>query len=114
VLRDPNFKTDCVRDQLTTGAEKRAVYGWYGITVPAHNYGRTQECELDHLVSLNSGGGDGLENIWPQCDFRPVSLSERYFRVKDAAEVRAGSMIKQGADPIPVQHQLAEDWTKLP
>src|SRR5215469_14888432 len=65
VLQNPEFRTTCVRNQTTTEVEKEQTYGWYATMRPAQNSGVTQTCELDHLISLELGGADTLENIWP-------------------------------------------------
>lgn len=113
VLHDPHFRTSCYRDGATTAAQKNQTYEWYGIAHPSQNTGRTQTCELDHLISLELGGADTLDNIWPQCGPDGVTLPERYFKEKDtvenylAAEVRAGRM-----DLGEAQRGIATDWTQ--
>lgn len=113
VLRNREFTTRCVRDQATSAAEKKTSYDWYGIAHPDHNTGATQVCELDHLISLELGGADTLDNIWPQCGPDDVTLRERYFKMKDtvenylAAEVKAGRM-----DLSAAQRGIATDWTQ--
>ena len=110
----PHFRTCCLRDQVESEEEKHIAYKWYGIPVPANNDGATQVCELDHLVPLEIGGGDSMENIWPQCGPDEVTLKERYFKQKDqvefylAAEVKAGSM-----DLAKAQKEIARDYTQF-
>jgi hypothetical protein len=113
VLRDPSFRTSCIRDKITSEKAKHIVYLWYGVQDPINNRGQDQTCELDHLIDLYDGGSDALENIWPQCDFRSVSLNERSFKVKDGVELATGHLIRSGADPVPIQRQIADDWTQL-
>jgi hypothetical protein len=114
VLKTKGFTTKCVRDQSTSAAEKHQTYGWYKIKPPAHNTGSTQTCELDHIISLELGGADTLENLWPQCGPNKVALNKRYFKQKDAVEnflnreVKAGRMALSDA-----QHGIAEDWTQF-
>lgn len=113
VLEDPRFRTGYVRNQATSAAKKNKIYAWYAITKPRNNRGRSQVCELDHLVSLELGGADTLDNIWPQCGPSRVELYRRYFKQKDmvenylAAQVRAGTM-----DLYDVQFGIAQDWTQ--
>lgn len=113
VLRDPTFTTKCVRDNATSASQKAQTYNWYRIAHPKNNQGATQTCELDHLISLELGGADTLENIWPQCGPPGVALRARYFKQKDivenflAAQVKAGKM-----DLAEVQKGIAEDWTQ--
>jgi len=114
VLSAPTFTTKCVRDHATTANQKNQTYDWYGIEHPAQNTGKTQTCELDHLISLELGGADTLDNIWPQCGPDGVTLPARYFKMKDtvenylAAEVKAGRMDLGGA-----QRGIATDWTQF-
>jgi hypothetical protein len=66
------------------------------------------------LISLEIGGADTLDNIWPQCGPNGVPLAKRYFKQKDivenylAAQIRAGKM-----DLSDVQRRIAEDWTQF-
>ena len=107
------FRTSCVRDKATSAHAKAATYDWYGVPHPAHNTGASQTCELDHIVSLELGGADTLDNIWPECGPQGVALNDRYFKQKDlvenylAAQVRGGAMTLRAA-----QIGIATDWTK--
>jgi len=65
ILKDPSFRTACLRDCVTTESDKFVTYGQYGIPHPKNNQGANQVCELDHLVPLELGGADTLDNIWP-------------------------------------------------
>jgi hypothetical protein len=98
VLRDQSFTTKCIRDVATQEEEKAGTFAWYDVPHASNNSGETQICELDHLISLELGGGDTLDNIWPQCRPSGVSLPQRLFKVNDIVEnfsamhVRAGRM----------------------
>jgi hypothetical protein len=113
VLRNPSFRTSCVRGSATSEAEKAGTYAWYNIKHPTQNFGATQTCELDHLISLELGGADTLDNLWPQCGPNGATLANRYFKVKDkvenflAKQVRDGTMTLQDA-----QRGIASDWTQ--
>lgn len=113
VLKDPTWTTKCERDDTTTAAQKAKTYGWYGIPHPKDNTGANQVCELDHLISLELGGADTLDNLWPQCGPSEVALNERYFKRKDAVEnylareVKAGRLTLAGA-----QQGISSDWTQ--
>lgn len=113
VLKAKGFTTKCVRDLASSAHEKQQTYVWYKIKKPAHNSGKSQTCELDHIVSLELGGADTLDNLWPQCGPSKVALNRRYFKRKDAVEnflareVRAGRMNLAEA-----QKGIAEDWTQ--
>ena len=114
VLRDPDFRTCCVRDNTTTAQEKATTYGWYTITHPRNNTGQSQTCELDHLVSLELGGADTLDNIWPQCGPPGVSLPERFFKQKDMVENYLAKQVKEGKiDLGEAQKGIANDWTQF-
>ena len=80
VLHDRRFSTRCVRDKATSAGRKTDTYDWYHQNHPARNTGKTQVCELDHLISLELGGADTLDNIWPQCGPARVSLNNRFFK----------------------------------
>jgi len=86
VLTDPAFRTSCNRDRATSAAQKKKTCEWYGIQRPDNNSGRDQACELDHLFSLELGGADTLDNLWPQRGPDGVTLPERYFKEKDRVE----------------------------
>lgn len=113
VLRDPGFRTCCIRSCATTEQEKAGTYAWYSVEHPAHNTGANETCELDHLVSLELGGADTLDNIWPQCGPDGVSLSERYFKQKDMVENYLAKQVKEGKMDLGVaQKGIATDWTQ--
>jgi hypothetical protein len=113
VLGDPRFTTRCLRDTATTEEEKESTYGWYNLKHPSDNSGENQTCELDHLISLELGGADTLDNIWPQCGPSGASLQKRFFKMKDivenflAMQVRADRM-----GLIDAQRGIATDWTQ--
>jgi hypothetical protein len=69
---------------------------------------------LDHLVSLELGGADTLDNIWPQCGPDEVSLSERYFKLKDTVENYLARQVKNGQMELAAAQQgIATDWTQF-
>jgi len=114
VLQDPAFTTKCVRNDATTEEDKKSVYAAYGIEEPQNNKDETQFCELDHLVSLEVGGADTLDNIWPQCGPADVGLSQRFFRQKDQVEDHLGEMVSHGkVDLGETQKRIAADWTEF-
>lgn len=113
VLQDPNFRTVCVRGQATSEEQKHETYSWYGIASPTNNAGSTQTCELDHLISLELGGADTLDNIWPQCGPPDVALSERYFKRKDGVENYLARQVREGKMSLDeAQRGIAADWTQ--
>jgi hypothetical protein len=113
VLRNPDFRTSCVRDNTTTAAEKASTYKLYSIPHPANNKGAMQTCELDHLISLELGGADTLDNIWPQCGPGGVALIHRYFKEKDIVENYLAKRVRDGVmDLADAQKGIATDWTQ--
>lgn len=114
VLQDGKFKTGCERDRASSRSAKARTYALYHLTAPVHNTGKTQSCELDHLVSLEIGGADTLDNIWPQCGPKRVALARRYFKIKDSVENYLAVQVRTGAMPLAdVQHAIATDWTQF-
>ena len=113
VLKNPEFRTGCIRDCATTSAQKANTYGAYGIARPSRNSGNTQTCELDHVVPLELGGADTLDNIWPQCGPTGAPLPQRYFKEKDIVENYLASQVKKGRITlIAAQNGIAADWTQ--
>jgi hypothetical protein len=113
VVRNPSFRTSCLRSHATTEEQKCTTYDLYGIPHPPDNTGPNQICELDHLVPLELGGADTLDNIWPMCGPPDVALSARYFKEKDIVENYLAKMVKTGQmDLGQAQHGIATDWTQ--
>jgi len=114
VLRDPDFRTGCVRDNATTATEKAHTYQWYRIHHPENNKGVMQTCELDHLISLELGGADTLDNIWPQCGPPGRVLRQRFFKQKDAVENYLAKQVREGLMELgEAQRAIATDWTRF-
>jgi len=114
VLKDSAFRTACIRDCVTSEAEKSDTYGLYGIPHPKDNEGANQTCELDHLVPLELGGADTLNNIWPQCGPNSVTLAKRYFKQKDMVEDYLAGQVKAGKmDLAKAQSEIATDWPQF-
>jgi hypothetical protein len=114
ILQNSDFRTSCVREQASSRDEKNATYDAYGITHPDHNTGQTQICELDHLISLELGGADTVDNIWPQCGPDNVALSERFFKRKDSVENFLAAQVKTGKISLKeAQNGIASDWTQF-
>jgi hypothetical protein len=115
VLQTPGFTTKCLRNDVTSEKEKHKTYDFYAVERPQEpNEGQNQTCELDHLISLELGGGDGIENIWPQCGPKGVSLDDRFFKQKDKVEDFLHGMVKTGKmDLKAAQDGISTDWTKF-
>jgi hypothetical protein len=113
MLKNPAFRTGCIRNEATTETQKTTTYGWYKIPHPTSNTGETQTCELDHLIPLYLGGADTLDNIWPQCGPNTVALDDRYFKEKDKVEYYLGQQVREGKmDLAKAQQGIATDWTQ--
>ena len=112
-LRDPRWRTGCIRNCQTSESEKHIAYAFYNLPRPPVNSGADQVCELDHLVPLELGGADGMGNIWPECGSTTVVLNERSFKIKDRVENYLADEVKAGRMPISeAQHGIADDWTQ--
>jgi hypothetical protein len=114
VLQSGKFKTGCERDAATTSKQKQATYNNYAIKKPPQNTGTQQRCELDHLISLELGGSDTLDNIWPQCGPGGVALARRYFKIKDGVENYLALKVRTGEISLKeAQQGIAKDWTQF-
>lgn len=114
VMTMKSFGTDCIRDQATSAEKKQDTYAWYKTKKPTGNTGKNQVCELDHLVSLELGGADTLDNIWPQCGPSKAILNARYFKRKDAVENFLAGQVRSGKISLAdAQKRIAEDWTQF-
>ncbi len=114
VLRNPAWRTRCLRNCESSEAGKHVAYGWYSIRKPKVNSGEQQVCELDHLVPLELGGADGLGNIWPECGPDGVALNSRDFKRKDRVESYLAEQVRAGRMPLATaQRGIAEDWTQF-
>ena len=112
-LRNPQWRTKCIRDCETSEKEKHVAYTWYNINRPQVNTRENQICELDHLVPLELGGADGMGNIWPECGPNGAVLDDRYFRIKDRVENYLADEVKAGRMQLSdAQRGVAEDWTQ--
>lgn len=113
VLESGKFTTGCERNKASSMSAKNGTYAEYGIPHPKGNTGKAQICELDHLVSLEIGGADTRDNIWPQCGPDSVELAQRYFKIKDRVENYLAVQVRQGQmDLSHAQHGIARDWTQ--
>lgn len=113
ILRDPSFTTKCIRNNASSEAAKAGTYKWYNIPHPDKNTGPTQTCELDHLISLELGGADTLDNIWPQCGPDGVPVGQKFFKTKDAVENYLNRQVKSGAMSVDdARKGVSTDWTQ--
>ena len=114
ILKNPDFRTCCIRDKVESETAKHVAYGWYGVTKPVKNTGADMTCELDHLVPLELGGADSMDNIWPQCGPSNAVLKDRYFKQKDLVEDYLAAQVKAGAMNLSTaQRAIAKDYTQF-
>jgi|HubBroStandDraft_5_1064220.scaffolds.fasta_scaffold131001_2 hypothetical protein len=113
VLRSTEFTTRCERNKASTAEQKNIAYGEYNTPHPVNNRGQNQTCELDHLISLELGGADTIDNIWPQCGPDGAALAQRYFRIKDGVENYLAVQVRLGTISLAdAQRGIATDWTQ--
>jgi hypothetical protein len=107
VIRNEKFHAACVNSCLTSDSEKTEIYSRYGVEPdPA-------TCELDHLVPLELGGADSLDNIWPQCGPVEAQGLKIHFKEKDKVESYFTTLVKTGKMPLrEAQQAIAKDWTQ--
>lgn len=80
----------------TSNAEKSRVYRLYGVT-------DKRPYVIDHLISLELGGADVIENMWPELvpDARKKDRLENYLHY----------LVCTGRLSLTVaQHDIAHDW----
>ena len=106
VLCAKGFTTKNYR--MTTNATKIAVYHAYGLDGPNAGYcDGPQGCEIDHLISLELGGADVKENLWPQqYDSQPWNA-----HLKDRLENTLHRAVCAGLIPLDqAQTEIRTDW----
>jgi hypothetical protein len=82
-------------------AVKMAVFKEYGIDP------KSDQFEIDHLISLELGGSNDIHNLWPQSyTTQPLNA-----HIKDALENRLHALVCSGNLDLSVaQHDIATDW----
>lgn len=111
VLRSPGFTTRCIRNRAESESAKSIVFKWYGLKADS-------TCEKDHLVPLEVGGADTLDNIWPQCGPAGSKGQNRDFKQKDGVELYLGGQVKLGVDnggisQTDARYRIINDWPSL-
>jgi len=93
--------TKTVRD--VSESTKKKVFAEYGIPYSQHsNY------EVDHLISLELGGGNDISNLWPEnSKITSGSLTKDKFENYLHTQVCAGKMTITEA-----QKEISNDWLK--
>jgi hypothetical protein len=85
----------------TSGKLKARIYREYGLDKSSGHF------EVDHLISLELGGADVAENLWPQSyDTEPWNAHAKH-KLEDRlhALVCAGRLAVEQA-----QHEISTDW----
>lgn len=63
--------------------------------------------EIDHLISLELGGSNNVDNLWPQS----YTTTPWNAHVKDALENRLHKLVCEGTVTLEdAQHEIATDW----
>lgn len=84
-----------------TESDKKAVYAAYGIR--SHKPG---QYEIDHLISLELGGMNDRENLWPQSYTGTMNA-----HMKDALENKLHQMVCEGTITLEeAQKDISENW----
>lgn len=83
------------------GIDKHSPVGFFGMESP-----KPPLYEIDHLISLELGGADELENLWPQPYYMHPGARE-----KDTVENWLHKQICTGKmEPQEAQRSIATDW----
>lgn len=85
----------------TSGKLKASIYRAYGLDRTAGHF------EIDHLISLELGGADVAENLWPESyDTQPWNA-----HLKDKLEDRLHALVCAGKVKLEdAQREIAADW----
>jgi hypothetical protein len=112
VLCDTNFHTASVRN--VTSATAKKAYANYKVKNHTGYCNITAEgCELDHLISLQLGGTNDVENLWPQSYAEIPGQGHWDAHLKDKVETRLHAMVCSGKISLPqAQREIATDWIK--
>lgn len=94
-------RKDKDRNGVTEEMERR-VFDRYHIP-----WRRRPEFKVDHLIPIELGGADVIENLWPQSRFaRPYSVERKELLTRRLlASIAAGKMTLEQA-----QKEISEDW----
>lgn len=91
-----------VRD--VTSSKAASVYAEYGIA--SH---QTGQYEVDHLISLELGGSNGIANLWPE-----AANANPSFHEKDKVENYLHGQVCSGAITLgEAQAEIATEWVTI-
>jgi 5-methylcytosine-specific restriction endonuclease McrA len=104
VICSPSFRTSTIRN--VPESTKKQVYSIY----LSKNYeGRcagVEGCEVDHLISLELGGSNDIQNLWPESYSGTNSA-----HTKDKLENTLHSMVCKGQISLEqAQKEISTDW----
>jgi hypothetical protein len=106
--RQVDLKTLCTPGSTetarhVTAATKKAVFARYGFKEGSYKPGNY---EIDHLISLELGGSNEIENLWPQHYSEPWGA-----RQKDVVETALHRCVcNQQLSIQQAQHIIVTDW----
>jgi hypothetical protein len=106
-LCSPDFHTGTIRD--VTDEMKIQVCAEYGI---AKEDCTGEKYEIDHLISLELGGSNGLKNLWPQ-PYGPVPGAREKDQVEDELHRQVCAETTDDARQQKlqeVQKEISTDW----
>lgn len=107
-LCNPKFHTKTIRN--VPEWLKHQVFAAYGMPEGNHTgyCSGPEGCEVDHLISLELGGSNGLANLWPQPYSGPQNA-----RQKDWLENELHRRVCQGSMALEeAQSSIAQNWIK--
>lgn len=101
VVCSPKFRTGPYRH--VTEKMKREVCAEYGQSnCPSHQY------EIDHLISIELGGSNSIQNLWPEPVDQPGVIG---FHTKDVVENRAHKAVCDGQITLQqAQQAIRTNW----
>jgi hypothetical protein len=86
-------------------SEKRAVFAEYGIAGSRHG----GAYEVDHLISLELGGSNAIENLWPE-----AATPRPGFHEKDVVENALHHQVCDGTISLrTAQRLIRHDWLRV-
>ena len=104
VLCASGFSTTTIRN--VTEATKKQVYARYNVQNHQGYCAGASGCEIDHLISLEIGGKNGIENLWPQ----PYD-GQWNAHMKDQLENKLHKLVCANQLPLDqAQKEISSDW----
>jgi hypothetical protein len=89
-------------NRVASPSVQQTVFKKYGILGA-----RTEDFEVDYLITPELGGADDIKNLWPE----PYASTDWGAHVKDALEDRLHHMVCEGKiDLGTAQREMADDW----